>query len=90
MSLEIRPLTEEMVLAFRQAINVSDGIATCERVVAESSVAMSVSTLGALSMGGRDSLGLARAGLIQGDTDSVARLGVIFRNSPDPWCPEIF
>jgi predicted acetyltransferase len=71
-------------------LDVVDGMATCERVVAESSVAMSVGTLGALYMGGRDSLGLARAGLIGGDSGAVARLGAFFRNSPDPWCPEIF
>ena len=51
---------------------------------------MPVSALGALFLGGRDAVGLARAGLITGDEASVALLGAIFRASPDPWCPEIF
>jgi predicted acetyltransferase len=71
-------------------LEVTDGMAACERVVAESSVAMSVSALGALYLGGRDAVGLARAGLVEGDSNSVARLGAMFRTSPDPWCPEIF
>jgi predicted acetyltransferase len=71
-------------------MTIEDGVAKCERVATESDVAMDVGTLGALYMGGRDATSLARAGLIDGDADSVARLDTLFSNSPKPWCPEIF
>ena len=71
-------------------ITIDSGVAKCERVATESDVAMDVGTLGALYMGGRDATSLARAGLIDGGADSVAHLNGFFRNSPEPWCPEIF
>jgi predicted acetyltransferase len=71
-------------------ITIDGGVAKCERVATESDVAMDVSTLGALYLGGRDAIALARAGLIEGDPEDVACLNSIFRGSSEPWCPEIF
>ncbi len=69
---------------------VADGDATCERVAATADVAMSVDTLGALYMGGRDAVSFARAGRIHGDNESIERLSAMFRTVPAPWCAEIF
>jgi predicted acetyltransferase len=71
-------------------MTVDEGTAKCERVATESDVAMDVSTLGALYLGGRDAMSLARAGLIDGSPEAVHQLNAMFRGSPAPWCPEIF
>jgi predicted acetyltransferase len=71
-------------------LSIDAGSATCERVVTEPDITMTVSTLGALFMGGRDAGGLARAGLIDGDREALSRLNTVFRSRPDPWCPEVF
>jgi predicted acetyltransferase len=69
---------------------VEDGVASCDKVTAEPDVTMNVNTLGALYMGGRDAVAFGRVGRIDGDAAAIARLGVLLRSSPAPWCPEIF
>jgi predicted acetyltransferase len=71
-------------------LSIDAGSATCDRVVTEPDITMTVGTLGALFMGGRDADGLARAGLIDGDREALSRLNTVFRSRPDPWCPEVF
>lgn len=71
-------------------MTVDEGEASCKRVATESDVLMDVSTLGALYMGGRDALALARAGLISGAPEAVSRLNALFRAFPEPWCAEVF
>jgi predicted acetyltransferase len=71
-------------------LTVDEGKATCNRVTTEAEVAMDVNTLGALYLGGRDAGAFAQAGRINGDAAAIHRMGSLFRNSPAPWCPEIF
>jgi predicted acetyltransferase len=71
-------------------LSVADGHGVCEKVTAEADVAMDVNTLGALYMGGRDAMGLARVGRIDGTPEAVALLDSLFRSSVAPWCPEVF
>lgn len=71
-------------------MTVSKGVGRCERVATESEVALDVSTLGALYMGGRDAHALARAGRIAGTQKAIDRLNEMFRGLPQPWCAEIF
>lgn len=56
----------------------------------DSTVAMDVEDLGALLLGGRSAIELARAGRIQGPDSDIARLDRMFRSSPQPWSPIIF
>jgi predicted acetyltransferase len=71
-------------------ITVDGGAAKCEPVVAEPDVSLPVGTLGALYMGGNSAVSLARAGLLDGNSESVHTLDGVFRNSVAPWCHEIF
>lgn len=71
-------------------VNVEGGRATCNRVEEDPEVSMTASTLGALYLGGRDTLAFARAGRITGGPEPVRTLNWLFRSSPEPWCPEIF
>ncbi len=71
-------------------LQVDGGMATCERVTAEPDVAMPVSTLGAIYLGGRSARALARVGMVDGDASDLKKLDDMFRSYPAPWCPEIF
>ncbi len=71
-------------------LSIEEGRAACEKVTGVPDISMNVNTLGALYMGGRDAVAYARAGRIDGDIESISRLGSLFRSSPAPWCAEIF
>ncbi|MDJ0952495.1 MAG: GNAT family N-acetyltransferase [Acidimicrobiia bacterium] len=71
-------------------ITVENGVATVDKVVTEADLAMDVSTLGALYLGGRDAMGLARVGRIEGSVEAVGKLDALFRISVAPWCAEVF
>jgi predicted acetyltransferase len=67
----------------------SDG-ATCERTDGPADVALDVSALGALYLGGQDAEAMAYAGLVDGDAEAVARLQAMFRWTPAPFCADQF
>jgi predicted acetyltransferase len=71
-------------------LRIEDGTARCTRADGDPDVSMTASTLGALYLGGRDAVALARAGRIEGSPEAVHRINWLFRSSPEPWCAEIF
>ena len=71
-------------------LSVDGGAASVERTTVDADVAMDVSTLGALYLGGRDAMGLAQVGRIEGSPEAVRQLDGLFRTAVAPWCPEVF
>lgn len=68
----------------------AEGRARCERTDAAPDVAVDVSVLGSLYLGGRSARAMALAGAALGSDVEVARLDAMFVSSPAPWCAEIF
>ncbi len=71
-------------------LTVADGIGTCRAVVADADIQLDAAELGALYLGGRSAIELAKAGLVSGSPDAVLLADRIFRTSVAPWCPEVF
>ncbi len=57
---------------------------------ADSELELELSTLAAIYLGGTAPSLLARAGLIRGDEDAIARADRLFAWPVAPWCPEPF
>lgn len=64
--------------------------ATCEKTSAAPDVRLSMSDLGAISLGGIVPSDLARAGRFDAPTTLLARLDAAFLTSPRPWCAQHF
>ncbi|MEL6983862.1 MAG: GNAT family N-acetyltransferase [Actinomycetota bacterium] len=72
-------------------LEVVDGAGTCETVSSgEPDVTLAVEELGRLLLGGVSAVTLARAGLVAGPADAVARLHDLFTTRNQPYCPEVF
>jgi predicted acetyltransferase len=69
---------------------VDGGGGSCRRVAADPDIHLDAGELGALYLGGRSAIELARAGLIIGSPDAVLRADRMFRTAVAPWCPEVF
>jgi len=66
----------------------TDGV---RRVDGDADLALDVSTLASLYLGGFGAFELARAGPIEERTEgAIARADALFRTDRAPWCPEIF
>jgi predicted acetyltransferase len=51
---------------------------------------LDIATLGSLFLGGASVSHLARAGRVDGDSDSLRRAHLMFRSDPPPWCSTEF
>ena len=72
-------------------LGVSEGNGTCRRIGGgPTDVSLGTTDLASLYLGGHNAIAMARAGRIQGPTDSVELLGRMFRGDVAPWCEEIF
>lgn len=69
---------------------VSGGEAFCKAVDAEPELTLDAAELGALYVGGRSVVELARAGLIDGSREALVRADRMMRTVVPPWCPEVF
>jgi len=69
---------------------VTAGATSCRRVTADPDVRLDAAELGALYLGGRSAVALARAGRIEGSSAAVALADRMFRTAVAPWCPEVF
>lgn len=74
----------------RFALRIDGGAASVERTDATAAVSLDIAQLGALYLGGRNAVEMARADLIGGPAPDVQRLDRLFRTSQPPWCPEVF
>lgn len=68
----------------------TDGTESTVARVGSASISLDVEDLGAILLGGRSVVELARAGRIQGPAEDVVRLERLFRSAPQPWSPIIF
>ena len=69
----------------------ADGRAEVGRTRSEPALRVDVRELGAVYLGARSLLGLARAGLVDvEDGAAVAAVSRAFRYEPDAWCPSVF
>ncbi|MDX1448740.1 MAG: GNAT family N-acetyltransferase [Acidimicrobiia bacterium] len=68
----------------------TDGTASEISRVDDADIALDVEDLGALLLGGRSAVELARAGRIDGPDDQIDLLDRMFRWAPQPWSPIIF
>ncbi len=71
-------------------LEVVDGVACCQATSAEPEVELAVEELGRLLLGGVSAILLARAGLVAGSVDAVARLHDLLITRAVPHCPEVF
>lgn len=69
---------------------VEHGRARCARTTAAPELRLARATLGALYLGGASAPHLARAGLIDGAPDALARADHLFASAIAPWCAEVF
>lgn len=77
--------------AGRHRLDVNDeGVATCRPTTDASDIALDVSTLGSTYLGGHRFTDLARAGLVRGDLDALARADAMFSWHRRPWCQQLF
>jgi len=71
-------------------IEVVDGVGRCQATSAAPEVELAVEELGRLLLGGGSAVQLARAGLVAGAADAVARLHDLLVTRAAPHCPEVF
>ncbi len=74
----------------RYVLEAGPGGATCSKTSDDADLELDVNVLGALYLGGQSISTLAKAGLVHGDSKSVATAGALFAWDPQPWCPEVF
>ena len=74
----------------RWQLTVDEGTASCRRVDTTPDVVLDVGELGALYMGGRSALSMARARRIEGADGAGQLLDAFFRTQEPPWSGEDF
>lgn len=71
-------------------LDVSSGEANCEKIDGKGDLLLDIDVLGHLYLGGGNAIAMARAGRIEGSSESVSLLHRLFRCDRAPWCPEVF
>lgn len=71
-------------------LTVIGGAASCTPTNRRGGVHLDAAELGAVYLGGRSVVELARAGLVAGSPDTLQLADRMFRTVVPPWCPEVF
>lgn len=71
-------------------LEVSSTGAKCKKTSDDANITLSVTSLGALYLGGHRFKTLAQTGLVQGDPKELVAADKMFSWSCAPWCPEVF
>jgi predicted acetyltransferase len=69
---------------------IDTGVGSCERVAGDTDISVDLDVLGALYLGGGDTLAYRAAGRVRGDAGTVALMNALFRTAQQPWCNEVF
>ena len=77
-------------LAGRYSVEVSNGVAACERTSSAADATIDVSGLGSLYLGGQPAASLRAGGQLECDLAAMRRIDQLFGWHTAPWCSQVF